>query len=66
MKKNTDGKIEELAQESKNYEEIVSKPLDRILDEGERVAKDLTFRLKDSEKLTNLITRNSNSRQEYY
>lgn len=66
MKGITDQNLANTTESSKKYSENVAHPLEKILDSGEKIAKDLHFRLKDNEKLGKLISRIEKTKEEYY
>lgn len=66
MKDLTEQNIIEKSQKSNDFNNKMSEPLELILDQGEKIAKDLHFRLKDSEKLSKLISRIDKTKEEYY
>lgn len=59
-------KLKSISEESQSYDEKVMGPMETILASGEKISKDLHFRLKDNEKLGKLISRIEKNKAEYY
>ena len=66
MKGVTQENLTSVTEKDKQYQDFVTTPLEKILHSGEKIAKDLHFRLKDNEKLMKLISRIEKTKTEYY